>query len=62
MLDAIVQHATLALAVLFGISESLALIPAVNANSVFQAIFNGLKFVKDKVLPSLPKPPTPPAQ
>jgi hypothetical protein len=62
MLDAIMQNATLALAVLFGISEALALIPSVKANSVFQAVYNGLKFLKDKVMPSLPKPPEPPAQ
>jgi hypothetical protein len=35
--------------VLFGVSEVLAQIPAVQANSVYQAIMNALKFIKEKV-------------
>jgi len=38
-------------AVLFGISEALALIPAVKSNSVFQLIYNTLKSLN----PSAPK-------
>lgn len=38
----------LVLGVLFGISESLALIPAVNANSVFQLVYGLLKKVLGK--------------
>lgn len=34
--------------VLFSISEGLALIPAVQANSVFQLIFNALKALAGK--------------
>ena len=41
----------LMLAVLLGISESLALIPQVKANSIFEAIYNGLVFIKNKLLP-----------
>ena len=37
--------------VLFGISEALALIPAIRANSVFQLVYNALKSIKDKFLP-----------
>jgi hypothetical protein len=34
--------------VLLGISEALSMIPAVKANGVFQAIYNGLKSIKQK--------------
>lgn len=37
-------------AALFAVSEGLALIPAIGANSVFQAILNVLKFIKDKII------------
>ena len=36
---------------LFSLSEVLALIPKVKANSVFQAISNGLKSLKEKLDP-----------
>ena len=36
--------------VLFGISESLAQIPSVKANSVFQLLVQGLNFIKNKVI------------
>ena len=42
---------TLVVTVLFGISEALAQIPAVKANSVFEAIFNGLSKIKDILTP-----------
>jgi hypothetical protein len=45
----------IALAVLFGISESLSMIPQVKSNGVFQAVYNILKFLKEKVSPSLKK-------
>jgi len=32
------------LAVLFGISEALSMIPALKSNGIFQAVFNGLKW------------------
>lgn len=36
-------------AVLLGISEALAAIPAIKANSVFQAIKNAIVFLKEKL-------------
>lgn len=36
---------------LFGVSEALALIPAIQSNSVFQAISNVLKWIKDLLAP-----------
>lgn len=52
MLEKVMQFDwVLILLVLFGISESLALIPQVKSNSVFQLIFNSLKFIKDKIAP-----------
>lgn len=43
-------HWAMIMSVLFGISEALANIPGVKANSVFQAIWNVLKALK-------PQPP-----
>lgn len=37
------ENWALVVAVLFGVSEALALIPGIQANSVFQLIFNALK-------------------
>lgn len=37
---------------LWAMSEGLAQIPSVEANSVFQAIHNGLKWLKDKLSPA----------
>lgn len=37
--------------VLFGLSETLALIPGIQANSVFQAIYNFLKGIVSKPAP-----------
>jgi hypothetical protein len=39
-------------AALFAVSEGLALIPSVKANSVFQAIQNGIKWVMNKLKPA----------
>lgn len=39
-------------AVLFGVSEALAAIPAVKANSVFQWIVNLIKWMKEKFQPA----------
>lgn len=36
---------------LFALSEALAMLPFIKANSIFQAIYNGIKFVKEKLLP-----------
>lgn len=41
-----VETALLIVSVLWGISEALALIPQVKANSVFQLIYNGLSWLK----------------
>lgn len=38
-------------AALFALSEALSLIPSVKASGVFQAVMNGLKYVKEKVFP-----------
>lgn len=35
--------------VLLGMSEALSMIPVIKANSVFQFIWNGLKWIKDKM-------------
>jgi len=37
------------IAALLGISEVLALIPQLKSNSVFQAIINGIKWIKEKL-------------
>ena len=37
------------LGALFGLSEALALIPGVQANSVFEAIVNGIKALQAKI-------------
>lgn len=42
------QQIVIILGVLLGLSEALALIPAVQANSVFQLIFNILKKLAPK--------------
>ena len=42
IIDWIVAHKALELGVLFAISEGLALIPQVKANSVFQLVFGWL--------------------
>jgi len=46
------QSNTVALIVtiLWSISEGLTAIPSIKANGVFQAIRNGLKWIKDKVI------------
>lgn len=36
---------------LLSLSEALALIPGVKANSIFQAVVNGLSWLKDKLAP-----------
>ena len=41
-------HLTLVFGVLFGISESLAMIPAVQANSVFELVLGLLKTLAGK--------------
>lgn len=45
----VMMNGPIIVGVLFGISESLALIPAVRANSVAQLIYNALKSIKDKL-------------
>lgn len=39
---------------LFALSEAIGMIPSVKASGVFQAVVNGLKFVKEKLLPAPP--------
>jgi hypothetical protein len=51
MIDQIMQwNWVLILGVLWGISEALALIPAVKANSIFQAIVGVLGWLKGKIV------------
>jgi hypothetical protein len=38
--------------VLFGLSETLALIPSVKSNSVFQLVVNVIKTLKEKLVPT----------
>lgn len=42
------ENVTMFFVVLFGISESLAVIPSVKSNSVFQWVFNVLKTLSGK--------------
>jgi len=48
-MEAVIQwvlaHSGMIFGILFGVSEALSVIPGVEANGVFQAIFN---FLKDK--------------
>lgn len=44
-------NGTMIFGVLFGISEALAVIPAVKANSVFQLIYNALEAVYNSMNP-----------
>lgn len=46
-LDFLMANKVVLIGLLFAISEVLALIPGVKANSVFQAIFNGVKWLYD---------------
>lgn len=48
MLQWFISNSGIILGVLFGVSESLALIPSVKANSVFQAILNVLSALTSK--------------
>jgi hypothetical protein len=52
MMEEVMMIVSVVLAVLLALSEALALIPAVKANGIFQALVNGMKFLKDKLLPS----------
>lgn len=45
------QNMTMILAILLGLSESLALAPAVKANSIFQLLFNFLKSINNPPKP-----------
>lgn len=47
MIDFVMSHKVVILSVLFVLSEGLALIPAIKANSVFQLMFGWLKKEKD---------------
>jgi hypothetical protein len=44
----ILAHKDILLGALLGISEALALIPGIQANSIFQSIVNGLKSLAGK--------------
>lgn len=48
MIHSIISNLPLILGVAVGISEALSLIPSVKANGIFQAIWNGLKWAKEK--------------
>lgn len=48
-------NATLVFGVLWGIAETLALIPSVKSSSVFTLILNTLQSVKNTFFPTLPK-------
>lgn len=49
MMDIINEHGLMLLTVLLALSEALALVPVVKANSVFQLIVNILKTLKGLV-------------
>ncbi len=57
MIVFIQAHAVAILGALLAISEALAYIPAVKANSIFQLVQNGIK----KLFDALSNPPAPPA-
>lgn len=44
------EQAAMYFLVLFAVSEAIAMIPQVQANSVFQAIFGAMKWVKERLL------------
>jgi hypothetical protein len=48
----VVDHKVEIVTFLFLLSEALAMIPQVKANSVFGAIFNVLKSLKEKLVPA----------
>ena len=48
MLEALPEWLSIALLVLWGISEGLAQVESVSANSIYQAIRNGLKLILGK--------------
>ena len=51
MIDQIMQwNWVLILGVAFGISEALAQIPAIKANSIFQAFFGAISWLKNKIV------------
>jgi hydrogenase/urease accessory protein HupE len=49
-MEVIIANKVVILGVLLALSEALALIPQVNANSVFQLVVNVLKKVKEVVV------------
>lgn len=44
------MHGAMILGVMLGMSEALAQIPSIKANSVFQAIMNAMAFIKAKLV------------
>ncbi len=50
----VLAHGLIVLGALLALSEALALIPGVKANSIFQAFVNGVKFIKSKIFPAAP--------
>lgn len=47
-------HGLIILGALLATSEALALIPGVAANSVFQAVVNGVRWIKAQIFPGSP--------
>ena len=41
-------------AVLFAVSEAIGMLPFIKASGVFQAIYNGLKWLRDTIKPKQP--------
>lgn len=56
MLQNVLAHKAEIIAFLFFLSEALAVIPGIKANSVFQLIFSGLQKAKDAVGPAADEP------
>ena len=50
MVQFIIENKAILFGALFAVSEALALVPSIKANSVFQAFFNGLQLVKEKLI------------
>lgn len=50
--NTVLAHKVEILSGLLFVSEALALIPSIKANSIFTAIYNGIKWAKEKFAPA----------
>lgn len=52
IIDLIVGNQVAIIMILFLLSEALSFIPQIKANGLFQAVFNGIKWLKEKFVPA----------